>query len=94
MTPKMPTWLKELLTEADNVTPDFLRIIACFGVLVFLGLAVKNHAAFDPQAFGIGFGAVLLAAGGAVRINEGARPGSPVAGPTTVIDADRVTVKT
>lgn len=89
----MPIWLRELLTEADNRTPDFLRIIACLGVLVFLGLAIKNWQTFDPLAFGTGFGAVLMAAGGAVRLNEGPRPGAPVAGPSTVIEADRVTVK-
>ena len=71
MNPKMPVWLRELLTEADNATPDFLRIIACLGVLVYLGLAVANWRTFDPLAFGTGFGAVLLAAGGAVRLNEG-----------------------
>lgn len=93
MTARMPVWLRELLTEADNATPDFLRIIACLGVLVFLGLAIWNHAAFDPATFGGGFAAVLLAAGGAVRINEGPRVQPPPAGPTTKIVADSVTVK-
>ena len=90
---QMPVWLRELLTEADNSTPDFLRIIAVGGVLVFLGLAIKNWLTFDPQAFGIGFGAVLMAAGGAVRINEGPRQGSPVAGPTTVVTGGKKTVE-
>ena len=89
----MPAWLRELLTEADNATPDFLRIIACLGVLVFLGLSIANWQTFNPLEFGTGFGAVLLAAGGAVRLNEGPREQPPPAGPTTVIDADRVTVK-
>lgn len=89
----MPVWLRELLTEADNATADFLRVIACGGVLVFLGLAIKNWQTFDPQAFGIGFGAVLLAAGGAVRFNEGPRVPPPPAGPTTEINADKVTVR-
>lgn len=91
--PATPAWLRELLTEADNATPDFLRIIACGGVLVFLGLAIKNYVTFDPQAFGVGFAAVLLAAGGAVRINEGPRVQPPPAGPTTEIKADKVTVR-
>jgi hypothetical protein len=93
MPAKMPVWLKELLTEADNVTPDFLRILACLGVLVFLSLAVANWRAFDPMAFGTGFGAVLVAAGAAVRLNEGPREQPPPAGPTTKIVADTVTVK-
>jgi hypothetical protein len=89
----MPVWLRELLTEADNRTPDFLRIIAVGGVLVFLGLALKNWASFDPMAFGTGFAAVLVAAGAAVRINEGPRPGAPVAGPTTVVTGGKTTVE-
>lgn len=89
----MPIWLKELLTEADNATPDFLRIIAIVGVVVYLGLAIANWQHFDPQAFGIGYGAVLLAAGGAVRFNEGPRVTPPPAGPTTEIKAEKVTVR-
>lgn len=64
-------WFAKLVTEADNLTPDFLRIMAIVSVLVFLGLAIINWQRFEPQTFGIGLGAVLLAAGGAVRINEG-----------------------
>lgn len=71
---KIPPWLRELLTEADNATPDFLRIIACLGVIVFLGLAIVNWSVFEPITFGTGFGAVLVAAGAAVRINEGPLP--------------------
>ena len=86
-----PRWFRELLTETDNVTPDFLRVIACIGVLVFLVLAVFDcivlKQPFNAISFGTGFGAVLLAAGGAVRLNEGA-----VAGPTTEIKVDRATV--
>lgn len=89
----MPVWLKELLTEADNATPDFLRIIAVMGVVVFLALSVANWASFDPATFGVGFGAVLLAAGSAVRINEGPREMPPPAGPTTKVVADSVTIK-
>lgn len=66
------TVLRHMMTEADNATVDFLRVLACLGVLVFLVLAAVNHASFEPITFGTGFGAVLLAAGGAVRINEGA----------------------
>lgn len=67
----IPAWLRELLTEANNSTPDLVRITAAAGVVVYLALAIVNWQHFEPQAFGIGYGAVLLAAGGAVRINEG-----------------------
>ena len=85
-----PVWLRELLTEVDNTTSDFLRIIAIVGAIVFLALAGINYATFDPLAFGTGFGAVLLAAGGAVRFNEG--PAAPAAGPTTTIQSESTTV--
>jgi hypothetical protein len=89
------TWLREVSTEADNRTPDFLRIIACVGVTVFLVLSCWDvfvlKTAFNAISFGTGFGAVLLAAGGAVRLNEG--PATPPAGPTTNIETSNVTVK-
>ena len=68
---QIPIWFRKLTTEADDVTPDFLRWIAILGVLVYLGLSLVNWATFDPLTFGTGYGAVLLAAGGAVRLNEG-----------------------
>lgn len=70
--------LRDAFTESDGVSYDILRGIACLGVLVYLGLSLANWRTFDPQSFGIGFGAVLIAAGGAVRLNEGA-PKAPTA---------------
>jgi hypothetical protein len=87
---QFPKWLREMLTEVDNVTPDFLRILAVVGVIVFLVLACVNHAGFSPIEFGTGLGAVLLAAGGAVRLNEG--PVTPAAGPTTTIRSESTTI--
>lgn len=73
-------FLRGLLTEADNATPDFLRILSVAGVLVYLLLALMNWQDFDPINFGTGFGAVLVAAGAAVRINEGPSNATPSAG--------------
>jgi hypothetical protein len=60
--------LAALLTEKDNATPCIVRISAALGVLVFLGLAILNAARFSPAEFGGGFGAVLAAAGAALRL--------------------------
>lgn len=65
------TFFRHALTEADNETFDLLRIAAVLGVFVFNLLALLNWSAFEPISFGTGFGAVLLAAGGAFRLNEG-----------------------
>lgn len=65
------TILRQMMTEADDTTYDFLRVLACLGVLVYLVLACVNYATFEPINFGTGFGAVLLAAGGAVRLQDG-----------------------
>ena len=80
MIAQLTTFFRGLLTEADNATPDFLRIMAVLGVVVFLGLAVANWQEFEPVTFGTGFGAVLVAAGAAVRINEGPTNAPPPAG--------------
>lgn len=73
------TLVKHALTEAGNETYDLLRIAATLGVFAFIGLALWNHSTFDPVNFGAGFGAVLLAAGGAFRINDGGKPTPPEA---------------
>ena len=54
---------RQALTERDNATYCVLRLVIALGVLVFLALAVANWRHFDPQAFGLGFGAVAGAGG-------------------------------
>lgn len=68
--------LRHLITEADNATVDLFRILAIAGQMVFLGLAIWNHGSFEPVSFGAGFGAVLVATGAAVRLNEGGKTSS------------------
>lgn len=51
-----------MLTD-DEGQRDLGYVIWFAGVVVFLGLAIINHARFDAQGFGIGFGAVLSAGG-------------------------------
>lgn len=58
--------IKDCITGIDGVTVDPARVYLASAVIIFLAGACyviyKSHA-FDYQAFGIGFGA-LLAGGG------------------------------
>lgn len=57
------TVIKDCLTGIDGVTYDPARCYGAIAVFTFLGLAiyavVYKGQAWDPQAYGIGFGAVL-----------------------------------
>lgn len=71
---------RQMLTGKDNVTVDAFRVLAVLSVLVGMALevastfwALKGHP-FDLQAFGIGIGGLLLAAGGALKLKESTEP--------------------
>lgn len=51
-----------MLTD-DEGQKDIGYVIWAAGTLVFLALAILNHARFDAQGFGLGFAAVLGAGG-------------------------------
>lgn len=68
---KLPAWLKELLTEDDNRTPDIAVIGWAFGIVSFVSLSGYSvvsdpHHHFDMEAFGIGFAAILTAGAAAL----------------------------
>jgi len=56
--------LRDLVTDDDDQY-DIGFVLWMLGTLMFLCLSAVNWHKFDPQTFGIGFGAVL-AAGGAM----------------------------
>ncbi len=58
------TFLKQLFTDSSGQA-DEMALLAIIGFFVFLGLeicTVYQGKPFDPQAFGIGYGACLGAA--------------------------------
>lgn len=74
-----PTWVRHLITEADNQTVDVKRVIGIAGTGSFFYLGfhsvVLNHSPFDAQAYGIGLGALLTAVGAAIGLGRsGERP--------------------
>lgn len=72
----LPTWAKNLVTEADNETLDLKRVLALYfaGQFSFLGFhaVIFNHQPFDPMAFGTGALAILGGLGAAISLGKSA----------------------
>ena len=69
----MKQFLKQLVTEPNNHTFCPVRIIGILGSFEYLGLAIANyiqHAAFAPQDFAIGFGALMGGLGVALGLKK------------------------
>jgi hypothetical protein len=62
-----PAWLKHLITERDNSTPDAKRIIALAGTVEYLWLPIHsvviNHSPMDFQSYALGLAAILTSVG-------------------------------
>lgn len=75
----MKRFLTQLVTGKDNFTVDAFRVLALVAVLVGIGLEVfvviyRAGQGFDLQAYGIGIGGLLLAAGGALKLKADTEP--------------------
>ena len=66
--------LRQVLTGVDNETYDIARVLGFCGVVVYLGLGVANWRQFQPQDFGIGFGAAIGGMGAAIGMKAKAEP--------------------
>lgn len=66
-------WLTEILTDAQDYYAA-ARSVGIVGVLTFLALSIYavvfKGQPWDPQAFGIGFGAVVAGMGVAIHQEE------------------------
>lgn len=70
--------VNDCLTGLDGKTYDPARVYLAFAVVVFLGATIidaMHSIKFDPQAFGIGFGALLAGGGLGVSIKSKTEPG-------------------
>ena len=71
-------WLTHLVTGPDNQTHDVVRWGALLGILQAVGMSaydvIVHGAHFDVQQFGMGFGAVLAAAGAALGMKKDTEP--------------------
>ena len=72
------SFLTQIGTGKDNKTHDAFRWMAVLSIMVGLGLTVFvvgwRSKEFDIQSFGIGIGAVLAAAGAALKLKESTEP--------------------
>lgn len=69
----MKKFFHDLFTEPDNLTFCPIRLVAIWGALQYLGLAVANyiqHNVFDAQNYAIGFGALLGGIGVALGLKK------------------------
>lgn len=74
---KLPKFVMNILTEPDNSTFCPVRIIALVGCFQYLGLTMAHylqHAAFDAQAFAIGFAAIIGGVGAALGMKKDTPP--------------------
>lgn len=73
--------LNDCITGPDGVTVDPARLYGAFAVLAFLGVSIYsvvfNHAVFDAQGYGIGFGALLVGFGVGVQVKHASEPPAP-----------------
>lgn len=69
----LPNFVKHWLTEPDNTTFCPVRCAAILGVLHYFGTSTAayiQHGTFDPQAWAIGFGALLAGVGAALGLKK------------------------
>lgn len=69
--------IHDCLTGRDGITYDPARIYLAMAVNVFLAATIMDamhNIKFDPQAFGIGFGALLAGGGLGVSLKAGTEP--------------------
>jgi hypothetical protein len=67
-------FVRDLFTEADGATWDLGRVQGTVGFVTFLALSVFSYGIkgdkFDPQTWGIGFGAVTAAYGAMILLKD------------------------
>lgn len=60
------SFFRDILTGTSNLEYEISRVLSLVAVasyIVFTGWHLYRNGVFDPQNYGIGFGAILLAAG-------------------------------
>lgn len=69
----MKKWLLNIVTEPDNTTVCPIRILALAGAVQYHAMVLAHyiqHHVFDPQAYAIGFGALLGGVGMALGLKK------------------------
>lgn len=79
----MRKFVRDLMTGPDGATYDAVRVAfvaAVGGFLGYAGAAVMQTHAFDPVAYGTGFGALVAGTGAAIGIKQIAKAEPPAPG--------------
>ncbi len=73
-------FLSDILTGKDNLTYDAGRVVGVLGALMYIAYwtvqvaMTRRFTPSDADAYGKGFGMVLLAMAGALAIKSGTEP--------------------
>lgn len=73
MIEKIKALIKQILTEPNNQTYCPVRITGTLGLVQYLVMNGHNYIAhhiLDPQAFAVGFAAIITAVGAALAIKK------------------------
>ena len=77
---KCPKFVRDIVTEPNSDTICVIRVIAIVGFIQFFALAswqYHQHGVFDPQAYALGFGAMITGAGVALGLKKDTPPADP-----------------
>lgn len=78
--------VNDVVTEKDGQSFDIIKVLGGIGLLIYFGLSiytvVLNPTTFNYMNWGTGFGLILGAIGGAVKMKETTEQDMP--GQTTV----------
>ena len=73
----MHKFFKDIITGTSNLDYEIGRVLALAGVLAYIaygGFDLFFNARYDPQAFGIGFGAIMLGSGVGIAAKDRVHP--------------------
>ncbi len=72
--------IRQMMTGKDNITVDFLRVMAVLAIVLFFGLTIASfilQRAWDAQAYAVAYGMISLAAAGSLKLKETLEPDAP-----------------
>lgn len=76
----MKCFMRHILTGIDGESYDIARVVWAIGSMAYVVLAVADlfvrGNSFNPQEYGVGFGALMAGGGAAVSLKAKTEPGA------------------
>lgn len=76
--------VNDIVTEKDGQSFDIIKVVGVIGLLIYFGLSIYtvilNPSTFNYMNWGTGFGLILGAIGGAVKVKETTEQSVPTPG--------------